>query len=65
MLNKLSFTRMRNVSAALVFSLSLAASAAASQPQAIRIDNFGRVDATLYRGARRQATTSRTSRRSA
>jgi protein tyrosine/serine phosphatase len=51
MLNKLSFTRMRNVSAALVFSLSLLASAAASQPQAIRIDNFGRVDATLYRGA--------------
>ena len=50
MLNKLSLTRVRSVSAALVFSLALASSAVASQPQAIRIDNFGRVDAVLYRG---------------
>lgn len=44
-------SRVRSVSAGLVFSLALASSAVASQPQAIRIDNFGRVDAVLYRGA--------------
>jgi len=51
MRNNLSTARIRSVSAALLFSLALAASAAGSQPQAIRIDNFGRVDAALYRGA--------------
>ena len=49
--NHFSSTRIRSVAAALLFSLTLADSAVASQPQGIRIDNFGRVDAVLYRGA--------------
>jgi tyrosine-protein phosphatase SIW14 len=41
---------LRNTSAAATLSVFLFAGSAAAQP-AIHIDNFGRVDATLYRGA--------------
>jgi protein tyrosine/serine phosphatase len=44
--------RLRSYAAALVVSIALAAPAAAGS--AIKIDNFGRVDATLYRGAQPQ-----------
>ena len=44
--------RLRGYAAALLVSIALAAPAAAGS--AIKIDNFGRVDATLYRGAQPQ-----------
>ena len=47
-------TLPRTFMAALLFALSLAIPAAAGDASAIRIENFGRVDATLYRGAQPQ-----------
>ena len=44
-------TLPRTFMAALLFALSLAMPAAAGDASAIHIDNFGRVDATYYRGA--------------
>jgi tyrosine-protein phosphatase SIW14 len=45
--------RLRNYAAVLLVSIALAAPAAAAG-SAVHIDNFGRVDATLYRGSQPQ-----------
>jgi len=48
---RVSTALSRRCAAALLLTLSLAVPAAAGDGSAIRIDNFGRVDATYYRGA--------------
>jgi tyrosine-protein phosphatase SIW14 len=48
-------TISRSTVAALLLSVSLASPAAAGSASKIRIDNFGQVDATYYRGAQPRA----------